>query len=271
MGSFVVVMCNISQQTPLSSFFLLVSLNTNMQRHNQRVPPPPYDPTFRNRVRPSQPPPSYQEHMQLEAYRLRLLERDRQSERRSAPQWLECCHQTLTASTPGDMAQQLLARVLTLARAASVRLGTQYEVDRTCSICMDPFFDAPGRAVEMYALPCGHVVHVGCGIPWFHEETTCPVCRADVHDLALRCDGRVGSDTSEEMNSNGSASEDSWMDAEEEVMRDWEAEATALDSDDENRCFEEQTHSWGVSRTVRSERRFREAEYRRRVAEDSYY
>ena len=50
------------------------------------------------------------------------------------------------------------------------------ESGRRCIICMDPL--AGQRCVT---LPCGHLFHAECVVPWLaNEDGTCPECRYDV-------------------------------------------------------------------------------------------
>ncbi len=48
-----------------------------------------------------------------------------------------------------------------------------------CSICLDPFGNAPSRVVE---LPCSHVLHLNCFVSWFERNPKhnnhCPLCKS---------------------------------------------------------------------------------------------
>ncbi|KAJ6600817.1 hypothetical protein B0H10DRAFT_695153 [Mycena sp. CBHHK59/15] len=75
--------------------------------------------------------------------------------------------------------------------------------DSGCAICWDRLLDgdgaefaseastsdAPATASEtrIIALPCAHVFHAACLIPWFSRpgQTTCPTCRFDVDPTGL--------------------------------------------------------------------------------------
>ncbi|OQR98766.1 hypothetical protein THRCLA_06678, partial [Thraustotheca clavata] len=45
--------------------------------------------------------------------------------------------------------------------------------DGDCSICLCELIDE----IEMVALPCGHVYHRECVLPWLAKDYTCPLCR----------------------------------------------------------------------------------------------
>jgi len=46
-----------------------------------------------------------------------------------------------------------------------------------CSVCQD-YFNIGEKALS---LPCEHLYHIDCIMPWFKEHNTCPTCR---HELA---------------------------------------------------------------------------------------
>ena len=45
-----------------------------------------------------------------------------------------------------------------------------------CSICCEEY--RPGGEVKR--LPCGHMFHAACCLPWFEKKEVCPYCRFDV-------------------------------------------------------------------------------------------
>src|SRR3989304_7714839 len=47
------------------------------------------------------------------------------------------------------------------------------EIDH-CSICQDPFDD------KIMKLECMHQFHTQCGLKWFKNHNTCPLCRDNV-------------------------------------------------------------------------------------------
>jgi hypothetical protein len=48
-----------------------------------------------------------------------------------------------------------------------------------CPICLSQFgYKEPG----VVKLKCDHVFHKGCLGPWFRENHTCPMCRADIDE-----------------------------------------------------------------------------------------
>ena len=49
---------------------------------------------------------------------------------------------------------------------------------RRCIICMDPL-----AAARCVTVPCGHIFHAECALPWLADKGTCPECRLDVGEL----------------------------------------------------------------------------------------
>ena len=47
----------------------------------------------------------------------------------------------------------------------------------TCVVCREEF-DEDGT--DVVPLPCGHVFHEGCILPWLETNNTCPVCRFEL-------------------------------------------------------------------------------------------
>ncbi|CAL0304483.1 unnamed protein product [Lupinus luteus] len=51
-----------------------------------------------------------------------------------------------------------------------------------CAVCMEPFeLDCDARE-----MPCGHIYHSGCILPWLSARNSCPVCR---HELPTESAG----------------------------------------------------------------------------------
>ncbi|KIJ56706.1 hypothetical protein M422DRAFT_40301 [Sphaerobolus stellatus SS14] len=45
--------------------------------------------------------------------------------------------------------------------------------------------DEPKTDVDIVSLPCAHVFHGACLIPWFSRKTSCPTCRFDIDPRSL--------------------------------------------------------------------------------------
>lgn len=43
----------------------------------------------------------------------------------------------------------------------------------TCSVCIDKFEEEDEELIKM---PCNHVFHKGCLIPWLEQHNSCPSC-----------------------------------------------------------------------------------------------
>ena len=64
--------------------------------------------------------------------------------------------------------------------------GKNDDEDAACVICTDPLTE--GRVI---ALPCGHIFHKECALPWLRQESNCPNCRLELAEL-LGGGGRRG-------------------------------------------------------------------------------
>jgi hypothetical protein len=49
-----------------------------------------------------------------------------------------------------------------------------------CCVCMDGLAAPKDGSSDTVMLPCSHVFHSSCLLPWFHRVSTCPMCRRDM-------------------------------------------------------------------------------------------
>lgn len=52
------------------------------------------------------------------------------------------------------------------------------ELGCDCAVCLETF----AVQDEAKKLPCGHLFHAACVLPWLQQKNTCPVCRKSVED-----------------------------------------------------------------------------------------
>ncbi|PWA70473.1 COP1-interacting protein 8 [Artemisia annua] len=52
------------------------------------------------------------------------------------------------------------------------------ELSEACAICKDKVFNTEEEVVK--ELPCGHMYHEECIVPWLGSRNTCPVCRFEL-------------------------------------------------------------------------------------------
>ncbi|GKA58804.1 E3 ubiquitin protein ligase CIP8 [Tanacetum coccineum] len=52
------------------------------------------------------------------------------------------------------------------------------ELSEACAICKDKVFNSEEEVVK--ELPCGHMYHEECIVPWLGSRNTCPICRYEL-------------------------------------------------------------------------------------------
>ena len=57
--------------------------------------------------------------------------------------------------------------------------GVDDEKFRTCAVCLEEF----GEGTEVTSMPCCHLFHHGCIVPWLKSHNSCPMCRYEIPDV----------------------------------------------------------------------------------------
>ncbi|CAM0884680.1 unnamed protein product [Alopecurus aequalis] len=81
---------------------------------------------------------------------------------------LRACQQTTVAR-----------RRLVTASGLAVNTGIM-AASAECCVCMEDLAAPKDSSDDTVMLPCSHLFHSSCLLPWFHKESTCPMCRRDM-------------------------------------------------------------------------------------------
>jgi len=79
-----------------------------------------------------------------------------------------------TVTTPAASPEALLR--LPHARILPWHKEKEADDTRMCGVCCDPLV----LGVILTRLPCGHIYHLNCVIPWLCNTCTCPECRYEL-------------------------------------------------------------------------------------------
>jgi hypothetical protein len=82
---------------------------------------------------------------------------------------------TTFTGTPPAASSEAITR-LPKARVFPWDRESSKECTKTCGVCCDRLVDG----VVVTRLPCGHVYHLYCVIPWLSKTCTCPECRYEI-------------------------------------------------------------------------------------------
>ena len=81
---------------------------------------------------------------------------------------------TLPSQTPPAATSAIMK--LTHIRVFPDAKVTHKSDDRCCSVCSERLVDS----FVLTRLPCGHIYHIGCIVPWLNRSCTCPDCRYEL-------------------------------------------------------------------------------------------
>jgi hypothetical protein len=73
-----------------------------------------------------------------------------------------------------------------ITKLKQVRLGDFAESAAECCVCLSKFSDSLGEEAEQKVLemPCGHLFHSECLLPWLEQHNSCPNCRLALAEQA---------------------------------------------------------------------------------------
>ncbi|KAL4480285.1 hypothetical protein ABPG74_020801 [Tetrahymena malaccensis] len=64
-------------------------------------------------------------------------------------------------------------------KVKKMKMGTS---NQSCAICVTPF--QKGEIIRK--LPCKHIFHDSCILPWFSKKSNCPNCRFDIKEYYMK-------------------------------------------------------------------------------------
>ncbi|MCO5556141.1 hypothetical protein L7F22_009685 [Adiantum nelumboides] len=108
------------------------------------------------------------------AARRRLDARLREPDTCRSNQSISRRHSMRPSPGPSQPQPRLTLRMLELKMGGDGEMGGPYRDD--CPVCLDKFVS--GQSI--LNLPCQHIFHSKCLVPWLQNHSHCPSCRANI-------------------------------------------------------------------------------------------
>jgi hypothetical protein len=139
-----------------------------------------YQPALADNSIPIERPPNH-------PLALKLLRNRRRAMRDSVAQFESICesfavadaiHETRAPTRIKTLPAASCEAIMRLPKARVLPWDRESSKDctKTCGVCCERLVDG----VVVTRLPCGHVYHLNCVIPWLSKKCTCPECRYEM-------------------------------------------------------------------------------------------